>query len=290
MKLRKRLLFFVVGMVTLLLAGCSAQPATPDAAASAARAFLEARAQHDAAAVFNLLSERTQKVLPQAEVARVVRRETVAYSALGSPEAVEGQRVRVPVTDLVVATPERTLRMPEARLTLEYNGRRWGVAWVEPVADKALLAYQNSRYGDELDLAHAIADMDPYHYRGALEAHFAYRGLKRLREAELAIARARELALPSQAAGVEESFARFKLSLGRPDDAVPLAQHALDLAAPYTPYLYSQRWTADTWVLLGHALLAGGDRTGAESAAKQAEALDPQNAELAMLRYDLAPR
>lgn len=290
MKLCKRLVLFVVGMVTLLLAGCSAQPATPEAAASAARAFLEARAQHDAAAVYNLLSERTQKLLSQAEVTSVVRRESVAYSAIGAPQAVEGQRVRVPVTDLVVTTPERTVRMPEVRLTLEYNGKRWGVAWVEPVADKALLAYQNSRYGDELDLAYAMADMDPYHYRGALEAHFAYRGLKRLREAEVAITHARELALPSQAPDVEESFARFKLSLGQPLDAVPLAQHALELAAPYTPDLYSQRWNADTWVLVGHALLAAGDRAGAENAAKQAEALDPQNAELAMLRYNLAHR
>jgi outer membrane murein-binding lipoprotein Lpp len=293
MKLRRILVLVAVMLTAAMLSGCSAEPNTPDAAVAATRAFLQARVSRDAGAVYSLLSDRTRKDLPRADAARRVSHETVAFTGVGVPVPVAaGERVllQVPVTDVTVSTAQRELRWPEVRLTLEYDGRRWGVAWVEPLAANALQAYQNGRFGEALDLAGAITAADPSHYRGAMESHFAYRGLKRLREAELAILRARELATPSQVPDVEESFARFKISLGRPDDAIPLARRALEAAAPYSPHLYSQRWMADTWVVLGRALLASGDRAGAEDAAAQAEALDPQNADLAMLRRDLTPR
>jgi hypothetical protein len=287
MKLRA-LLSVLLLLLTLTAAGCSRTPATPDAAAKVVRQFLQARSKGDAGAIFPLLTPAVQKALPRTEVAKFVRQEGFGYGAVGTPVEMEPGWVRVPVADVRLDRPDGETRWPEVQLTLHYDGSRWGVAWVEPLAAQAREAYLNSRYGDELTLADTIHAADPYHYRGPLEYHYAYRGLKRLREAELALAQAGQLATPSQAPEVEDAWARFKRSLGHPEDAIPHAQAALQKAAPYSPFLYSNRWQADLLVVLGRSYLAQGNLPAVTEAVKQAAGLDPENAALAMFQFQMA--
>lgn len=278
--------FLLAGILAMLLAaGCGSEPATADGAAAAARTFLTARATKDTGAVYALLSDPVQKAVSAADITGYLRRERFTYGAISSPEEKGDGWFQVRITDLTVTTDEWETRWSDYWLTLQHDGRRWRVAWVDPMAFAALNAYQNSRYGDQLELARQIMAADPFHYRGPLEQHYAYRGLKRLREAELALIRAGELATPAQAPHVMETFARFRLDLGQPADAAGMARSAL-AAAPAG--LYSPAWRADTLVVLARALLAAGDRPGAEAAAAQAGELDPQNASLAILMRGLA--
>jgi tetratricopeptide (TPR) repeat protein len=278
----------MLALVALSLAGCAKTPATPEAAVPVVRAFLQARQQGDSGALYTFLTPEAQKATTRSDVADYIRREQFTYGRIGAPVVRDAGWLQVPIADLSVTRPDGQTRWPEALLTLHHDGRRWGVAWIEPLAAAALSAYQNNRFGDELNLAHTIRALDPYHYRGALEYHYAYRGLKRLREAETALVEGGRLATPSQQADVADAWARFKLELNHPEDAIPQARAALQKAAPYTPFLYSNRWQADVLVVLGKALLARGDRAGAADAAARAGELDPENGSLAMFRWELA--
>lgn len=278
----------MVVLMTWMLAGCAAAPSTPEAAAAAAQKFLEYRVAQNAGAMHGLLTERAAEAMTEGDIARYIRREQFQFGSLGLPVVLEDGNVQVPVADYRVTSGNREVRWPEVRLTLRYEGKRWLVGWVEPLADRARRAYENSQYGETLALGKAISAIDPYHYRGPLETHFAYRGLLRLREAEVALLRAVDLATVYQQADVEDAFARFKLSLGHPEDAIPHARAALEKAEPYVPGLYSARWKADALVVLGRSLLLRGDRAGAVAAADAAAGLDPLNAGLAMLRRGLS--
>lgn len=287
MRIRGMLLSLLLA-VQVALVGCSAQPATPEGAAAVAREFLQARSRGDAGAVAELLTDRAQQSITRLAVANYLSGEVLTFGEVGPAVERAPGWVQVTVHNLDLRRPEGVVRWPEVGLTLHYEGRRWRVGWVDPLTARALIAYQNSLFSEEFDLAEAISEIDPYHYRGPLEYHYAYRGLKRLREAELALQAAYELASPAQAPVVDDAMARFKLSLKRPDDAARYARSALDKAAPFTPFLYSYPWNADVQVVLGRALLAQGDKAGAAEAARQAAAADPTNATLAMLQHDLS--
>lgn len=270
-----------------MLTGCAATPSTPEAAVATAQKFLQNRAARDAAAMQGQLTERARKAITAAEIRRYIQNEAFRFGALGAPVVLADGWVQVPVADYRIENAGQEIHWPEVRLTLHYADKHWYVAWAEPLAANARRAYENSQYGEELELGRAISAIDPYYYRGPLEIHFAYRGLKRLREAEAAILRAGELATPYQAPDVEDAFARFKMALGHPEDAIPRARAALEKAAPYAPGLYSERWQADVLVVLGRALLLRGDKAGAADVVGRAAALDPENAGLAMLRREL---
>jgi len=288
MKTRSLAIVMVLFM-SWMLTGCAASPATPEAAAATALKFLQNRTARDAGAMQRQLTERARKAITAADIGHFIQNEGFRFGALGVPAVVADGWVQVPVTHYRITNAGQEILWPEVRLTLHYEGKHWYVAFVEPLTTNARRAYENSQYGEELDLGRAITEIDPYHYRGPLEIHFAYRGLKRLREAEAAILRAGALATPYQAPDVEDAFARFKMTLGHPEDAIPHARAALEKAAPYAPGLYSQRWNADVLVVLGRASLLRGDKAGAVDAVDRAAALDPENAGLAMLRRELTP-
>lgn len=283
----RSLLMLVSALLIWVLAGCTAAPVTPDAAAAAAGRFLQSRAAGDAGAMHGLLTGRAREAMTVTDISRFVRRETFAYGALGTPVTVAENQVQVPVSDYRVTTGGQEVRWPEVRLTLVYEENRWRVGWTEPLAASARQAYDNSQFGESLELARAISQIDPHSYRASLERHFAYRGLKRLREAEVELVRARELATPYETPAVEDAFARFKLSLNQPADAARLAQGALEKAAPYVPGLYSYRWQADTLAVLGRALLVQGDRAGALDAVTRALGVDPGNAGALVLAREI---
>ncbi|HWI51049.1 MAG TPA: hypothetical protein VNT01_02765 [Symbiobacteriaceae bacterium] len=285
----RSLAILMVLIVSWMLTGCAATPATPEAAAATALKFLQNRTARDAGAMQGQLTERARKAITATDVGRYIQNEAFRFGALGAPVVGADGWVQVPVTDYRITNAGQEVRWPEVRLTLHYEGKNWHVAWVEPLTTKARRAYENSQYGEELDLGRAITEIDPYHYRGPLEIHFAYRGLKRFRDAEAAILRAGALAAPYQAPDVEDAFARFKMTLGHPEDAIPHARAALEKAAPYTPGLYSVRWNADVLVVLARASLLRGDKAGALDAVGRAAALDPENAGVAMLRRELTP-
>lgn len=278
----------LMALLCLLMAGCGATPPTPEAAAAAAGRFLDARAAGNVAAMHGLLTERAAEEITQGMIARHIRGEQFQFGNLGAPVVVADGWVQVPVTDYHVSESGHAARWPEVRLTLHYENKRWLVGWVEPLTTLAQQAYENSQYGEGLDLARAIGEIDPYHYRGPLEVHFAYRGLLRVREAELALIKAAELATVYEQPNVKDAFARFKLSLGHPEDAISHARAALEQAEPFVPGLYSARWKADALVVLGRALLLTGDRAGAADAAARASQADPGNAGAAMLLRQLA--
>jgi hypothetical protein len=273
--------------LALTLAGCSPAPATPEAALAVARRFMDARAAGDVGTVYGLLTDRARTAMPRSQAANFMRQQTVRYGGLGAPVAKGEGWVQVPVENLTLTSPDRQIRWPEALLSLHHNGRQWQVAWMEPLAAAAMSAYVNGTPSVELDLGRTIQEIDPYHYRGYLEIHFAYRELRRPREAEIWLTYAGERVTPYQVPDVEDAWARFKLSLDHPEDAIPHATAALTKAAPYMPGLYSPHWQADTLVVLAHAQLALGDRAGAAGTADKAAAIDPQNAQLAMFRLQL---
>lgn len=234
-----------------------------------------------------LLTARARDAMTVSDISRFIRHESFTFGALGAPVTVAENRVQVPVTEYRVTVAGQDTTWPEARLSMVYEDKRWRVGWTEPLAARSHQAYQNSLFSEELELARSIDRIDPYSYRGALERHFAFRGLKRLREAEAEIVRARALATPYETPAVEDAFARFKLSMNQPRDAAALAQGALEKAEPYVPGLYSYRWQADTLAVLGRALLAQGDRAGAEDAVTKALTVDPGNASASVLRLTL---
>jgi hypothetical protein len=281
---------FSVALILVLLwtlTGCSQTPATPDAAVAAAKVFLQARAARDADSVYGLLTGRAREVTKAGAVASYLRGERFSFGQVGAPVEKAPGWVQVPVSDYHVQSAGADTLWPQVLLTLHYEGKHWLVAWLEPALAAARMDYQNNVYGEELELAKAISEIDPYSYYGPLEYHFAYRGLKRLREAEVALSQAAALATPTQAPDVEDAWARFKLDLGHPEDAAPHARAALEKAAPYMPGLYSRHWQADTLVVLGRSLLLTSDRAGATDAANQAAQVDPHNAGVLMLRRDL---
>lgn len=284
--MRQRIfLALLLPVLLTLLSGCRATPSTPEAAAEAALAFMEARVAGNAAAVEGLLTVRAGREISRSQISRHFEETQASFGGLGSPSTVEPGVVRIPVRDLTLTSRERSILWPESWLTLHYEGERWRVAWAEPLFDVAAQAYQNDRLVDERDLGHAIVGIDPYHYRGYLELHFAYRDLKRYREAEVAINAALERATPVQKPDVHDAMARFKLQINAPGEAVSHARQALDLASPYIPNTYSIRWQADTLVVAARAALGIGDRASAEALVSQAAALDPENADLAIFRH-----
>lgn len=282
------LLLLLLPLLLTLLSGCRTAPATPEAAAEVALAFMEARIAGNAAAVESILTARARREISRSLISRHFEEAQASFAGLGSPSAVEPGVVRIPVRDLTLTDRERSIRWPETWLTLRYEGERWRVAWAEPLFDLASQAYQNDRLVDERNLGHAIVAIDPYHYRGYLELHFAYRDLKRYREAEVAINNALERATPVQKPDVHDAMARFKLQINAPGEALTHARQAIDLASPHIPNTYSTRWQVDTLVVAARAALGVGDRAAAEALASQAAGLDPENADLAIFRHQLA--
>lgn len=278
---------FLVLLIVGLAAGCGKAPQTPEAAVPVARAFMDARVRRDANALQELLTARARKAIDRPTLAGWVRTESVQYEGLGAPITKDPNWVQVPVRNLVLRRGEDEVRWPEVRLTLQYDGSNWHVGWADPLMSRAMQAFQQGNYAQELDLGRSITEIDPYHYRGYLEQHFAYRRLMRFREAELWLSWSRDAALDAQLPDVEDAVARFKLELAHPADAADAARRALGTATPYLPSTYSPRWQVDTMVVLGKALLKGGDLTGAEAVVKQALVIDPQNGTLAIFRYEL---
>ncbi|MFZ5814654.1 MAG: hypothetical protein ACOY93_05070 [Bacillota bacterium] len=289
--MRQRIPWAALVLVMLtLLGGCGGQPATPEAAAGVARAFMDARVAGDAGSITALLTARAQQAIPRSLVSRHLERAQVSYGGLGEPSSIEEGVVRIPVRELKLVEGDRTIQWPERWLTLRYEGERWRVAWVEPLFDEAMEAFMNNMLTDQLELGHQIVAIDPYHYRGYLELHFAYRDLQRYREAEVAIREALLRATPAEEPDAYDAMARFKLAIKAPAEALAYARRALELAGPFTPETYPARWQADTLVVAGRAALAMGDRAAAEEYASQAAAVDPESAALAIFRHQLAEK
>ncbi len=285
--MKSRALPLILGCLALLLAACSPMEKTPEAALAVAQEFLQARSTDDAAALHALLTAPAQEAISRATVARYLEGEEIAFRSLGTPVEPRPDWLQVPVYNLTITGPGKRVRWPDVLLTLHYDGARWRVAWADPLMYRAHQAYDNGEFAEALRLGRTIAAIDPFHYRGYLEQHFAYRGMNRPREAEWALLRAMEAATPYQEPDVHDAWARFKLALGHPEDGLTHAQAALDKAAPYIPFLYSRRWQVDTMVVKGRCLLALGDREGAEALVQEALKLDPENGPLAIFRHQL---
>lgn len=287
MRRRAILAPLLLASLLILMGGCGSTPPTPEAARAVAAHFVASLAARDDGAVYALLTEAARRSMDRESIAQYLSRYSVTYESVGGAVPRETGWAQAPVLGLVVTEPERTTRWSELPLTLHYEGGRWRVAWVEPLLKRALLEYEASNYIAELELGRTVVQIDPYHYRGYLEQHFANRGLNRLREAEWWLVRAKEVASAAQQPDVYDAQARFKLSLGSPEEAIRSARLALELATPLIPATYSRRWEADTLVVLARAQFFGGDRRGAEATAVRAAAIDPQNSPLAVLRMEM---
>ncbi|MBP2017366.1 hypothetical protein J2Z79_000749 [Symbiobacterium terraclitae] len=282
----RRVLVLLVALLALT-AGCGGELTTAEAAAASAQRFMASLSAGDFAGVWGALTSEARERMGSSAVAAYLRETEVEYDRVGDAVEVEPGLMRVPVAGLTVTDPGRTVKWPEAWLTLRQEGDGWLVAWADPLFDAALSAYHNTEYVEQLDLARAIVAIDPYHYRGHLEMHYAFRGLGRLRQAEHALQLAQERATAAQKPDVLAAWARFKLAIGAPADALGYAQQALDLAKPYYPGTYSPAWWAETLVLSGQAALALGDGETAALYAEAAAAADPKNAALALFRQQL---
>lgn len=282
----RRLLILLVAAMALLT-GCGGELTTAEAAAASAQRFMADLSAGDFAQVWGALTGEAQERMGSRAVADYLGQTDVAYTGVGDAVEVEAGVMRVPVAGLTVTDPGRTVQWPEAWLTLIREDEDWAVAWAEPLFDAALSAYHNTDYLEQLDLARAIVAIDPYHYRGYLEMHYAFRGLGRLRQAEYALQLASERATGAQKADVMAAWARFKLALGAPEEAMSYVQQALELAEPYYPGTYSAAWRAETLVLGGQAALALGDGETAALRAEEAAAADPESPALALFRQQL---
>lgn len=278
----------VLGMVLALLAGCAREEPTAEAAAGAALRFMEALAGGDAGQVWGALTAEARRRMDSGAVASYLADHTVRFEAVGAAREIEPGVMRVAVRGVTVRDPGRAVEWSEWSLTLRWEEDRWAVAWAGPLFEPALTAYHNTRYHEQLNLARDIVAIDPYHYRGHLELHYAFRGLGRIRQAEYALNTAWERASAAEKADVMAARARFKLALGAPADALDLAREALDLARPYAPGTYSPSWQAETLVLAAQAALALGDVDAAQALAEEAAAVDADNAAVAVFRYQLA--
>lgn len=284
------LMLLLITLLSAVLSGCSKQPNSAEAALATARSFMQARVAGNSRAAHALLTPAARKAITLRQVDATFQAARATYGSLGTPQVVEPGVIRVPVKELVLAEPDRQVHWPERWLTLQHDGESWQVAWAEPLFTQAAQAYRNDLAADALRHAKAILAIDRHHYRGHLELHFAYRGQKRYREAEVALQAALELATPAEKADVHDAFARFQLAIGAPAGAITHAQQALELAAPYGPDTYSARWQADTLVVAARAALALGDRATAEALANDAATRDPENATLAIFHHRLAGR
>nr|PZN73677.1 MAG: hypothetical protein DIU55_02420 [Bacillota bacterium] len=278
----------VLGIVLALLTGCARVEPTAEAAAAAAQAFMESLAAGDFDRVWNALTPEAQRRMGTAPVAAYLDDHQVTFAAVDAAREVEPGVMRVAVRGVAVRDPGRTVEWPEWWLTLRWEEDRWAVAWAEPLFEPALSAYHNTDYPEQLDLARDIVAIDPHHYRGHLELHYAFRGLGRIRQAEHALNAAWARATGAQRADVMAARARFKLAIGAPAEALALAREALSLARPYAPGTYSASWQAETLIVGARAALALGDREAAQALADEAAELDPANAALAVFRYQLA--
>lgn len=283
-----RILSHLSLLVVLLLAGCGPAPQTPDAAAEAARAFLQARAASDAAAVYGMMTQAARESSARSEVARYLRAERFAYGELGQPYERDPGWLQVAVRPVQIDSDRGATRWPEYWLTLHYENGRWRVAWAEPLAAAAMQAYANNRYVEQLALGKAMTDIDPYDYRGYLEQHFAHRELRQTLEAERWLAFARMEATPLQMPDVLDAMARHALSLGNATEALSLVEEALQQAAPLIPQLYSPAWQVDSMVVKGRALAALGDLDGARAIARQGRLIDPQNGTMLLFEHQMA--
>lgn len=281
----------VLSLIVLALLGlttaCTKMENTPEAALSVARLFMDARANRNAGALYSLLTDAAREAMDRTAVNNYVAGQRVTYGSLGAIIQHDDGWAQVAVHDLSIASEGRTVRWPEALLTLRYEDEQWRVAWAEPLIAQAAAAYHRGDYMVELDLGRTVADVDPYHYRGPLEQHYAYRGMDRPREAERLLLRAAQLATPIQQPDVQDATARFKLSRGLEGDAIEHARTALNLAAAYIPATYPVAWQVDTMVVQARAHLAIGDRQAAEELVRTASELDPGNSSVLMLQQTL---
>lgn len=275
-------------LILTLLAGCAREEPTAEAAAAGARRFMESLAAGDPGGVWALLSEEAHRRMDADQVAAYLTDHEVAFAGIGSAREIEPGVMRVAVSGLTVRDPGRAVHWPESWLTLRWEEERWAVAWAAPLFEPAMTAYHNTRYPQQLDLARDIVAIDPYHYRGHLELHYAFRGLGRLRQAEYALNTAWERASAAQKADVMAARARFKLALGAPQDALAHAREAVELARPYTPETYSAAWQAETLIVGAQAALALGDGEAVEELVSRAAAADPESPALAVFRHRLA--
>lgn len=276
-------------LLLLLLSGCAKQPNSTEAALATARNFMQARVAGNSRSAHALLTPAARKAITARQVDGLFEATRATYGSLGTPQVLEPGVVRIPVKELVLNEPDRQVRWPERWLTLQHDGESWQVAWAEPLFGPATQAYHNDQAAEALRLAQAIVAIDPHHYRGHLERHFAYRGLKRHREAELALQTALELATPAEKPDVHDAWARFQLAIGAPAGALSHAQQALELAVSHSD-TYSARWQADCLIVAARAALQLCDRATAEALASDAAARDPENATLAIFRHRLTGR
>ncbi|HYG58031.1 MAG TPA: hypothetical protein VD902_08225, partial [Symbiobacteriaceae bacterium] len=75
----KRLISLVVTVAVFMLAGCAADPQTPDASAAAARQFLAVWAARDAGAVHGMLTEPAREAVTAETLSRFMRGQEVTY-------------------------------------------------------------------------------------------------------------------------------------------------------------------------------------------------------------------
>lgn len=283
-----RRFLIVLGLVLTLLAGCARVEPTAEAAAGAARSFMESLAAGSFEGVWGALTAEARRRMDAEIVAAWLAGHHVAFEGVGEAREIEPGVMQVPLVGVTVRDPGRSVRWPQSWLTLRWEDERWAVAWAEPLFEPAETAYHNTLYQEQLDLARDIVAIDPYHYRGHLELHYAYRGLGRFRQAEHALNTAWARASAAQKADVMAARARYKLALGAPDDALAHARSAVELALPYVPGTYSPAWQAETLIVGAQAALALGDREAAAELADRAAAADPESAALAVFRYQLA--
>jgi len=270
-----------------LIAGCSPVSTAPAASIETAEAFLKARAAGDAPTLHRLLTDTAQKSIARAELIRFLAAESFSYGTLGAPVVRESGWVQIPVSRVRITQLEREITWSEYRITMYHDGRQWRVAWAEPLFDLSLLAYARNAFDEQLRLGVLINEIDPYHYRGYLEQHFSYRGLVRLKEAEVWLSRATDYATGPQRPDVLDATARFLLSIGAAAEAKAAAEQSLQSASAHVPTTYSRRWQADTMVVLARAQLALGDWEGANATVSQALFIDPENGPLAVFQMEL---
>jgi len=275
----------VLGAVLALLAGCAREEPTAAAAAGAAQRFMESLAAGDFDRVWGALTAEARRRMDAEVVQAYLAGHDITYEAVGGAREVDAGVVRVAVSDLVVGDAGRSVHWPESWLTLRWEDDRWAVAWAGPLFEPAETAYHNTLYQDQFELASDIVAIDPYHYRGHLELHYAYRGLGRIRQAEYALATVLERATSPEKADVIAAKARFRLALGAPEDALAYALEALELARPFTPGTYSPAWQAETLILGAQAALSLGDAETAQQLVDRAADVDPESVAVAVFRY-----
>lgn len=292
----------IVAVGLLLAVGCSvrspgqvvssvrpAQPASggdrtaalADASAQGARAaldlYLDARVAGDYKAVYRVLSGRSQSSYAAADLERFFANyRSYGYRSVGSGESLrDGAWMRFPVQGVKWQLKGRPELQGEAwRVTVQYDGGRWGVALATPLFDHGFDLRQQNRSRELHRLADQMLWVDPWDFRGHLQKAYANMLSQSPQGAALSLESALRFAPAELQPEVTRVLADFLRSVGQPRPAAEMYRATLEGWGRYSGF-YEDGFAAEAHLGLADIYQASGRQQEALQEVIHSQLLNP---------------